>query len=161
MTPGSEATLAIAERFGPGVLDAAGAVDRKALGAIVFADPIARRELEGITHPAVYRAITAALRAFALLGDADMAFADIPLLFEGGRAGDFDRVVATVCPEPMQRERLAARGLDDESIAQRLAAQLPAAEKARRAHYVIDTSGTYEETEAQIDAMLKALRKSE
>ena len=160
MTPGSEATLAIAERFGPGILDAQGAVDRKALGAIVFADPIARRELEAITHPAVYRAITAAMRAFALLGDADIAFADIPLLFEGGRASEFDSVVATVCPEAMQRERLAARGLGPEDITLRLAAQLSAAEKARRANYVIDTAGTTEYTEAQIDAMLKALRAS-
>ena len=161
MTPGSEAALAIAERFGSGILDASGAVDRKALGYIVFADPIARRELEAITHPAVYRAITAAMRAFALLGDADIAFADIPLLFEGGRATEFDRVVATLCPEPMQRERLAARGLNAEEIEQRLAAQLSAAEKARRANYVIDTSGSFAETEAQIDAMLKALRASQ
>jgi dephospho-CoA kinase len=160
MTPGSEATLAIAERFGPGVLDAAGAVDRKALGAIVFADPVARRELETITHPAVYRAITAAMRAFALLGDSDLAFADIPLLYESGRATDFDRVVATVCPEPVQRERLAARGLSPEDVQLRLAAQLPAAEKARRAHYVIDTSGSYEVTDAQLDAILTALRAS-
>lgn len=160
MTPGSEATQAIAERFGPGVLDAHGAVDRKALGAIIFADPVARRELEAITHPAVYRAITAAMRAFALLGGADIAFADIPLLYEGGRAGEFDRVVATVCPEAMQRQRLAARGLSDEDIRLRLAAQLSAEEKARRAHYVIDTSGSLEHTSAQVTEMLRALRAS-
>lgn len=159
MTPGSEATIAIAERFGSGVLDAHGAVDRKALGAIVFSDPLARRELEAITHPAVYRAITAAMRAFALLGGADMVVADIPLLFEGGRAIEFDRVVATVCPEPIQRERLAARGLSASEIDLRLAAQLPAADKAARAHHVIDTSGTYEQTGAQVDELLKVLRQ--
>src|SRR5947208_1288285 len=61
---GTEATQAIAARFGPGVLDAAGAVDRKKLAPIVFADPAARRELEAIVHPAVYRAIVAGLRGF-------------------------------------------------------------------------------------------------
>ncbi|MEQ1869403.1 MAG: dephospho-CoA kinase [Vicinamibacterales bacterium] len=160
MTPGSEATIAIAERFGTGVLDVHGAVDRKALGAIVFADPLARRELEAITHPAVYRAITAAMRAFALLGGADMVVVDIPLLFEGGRAPEFDRVVATVCSEPIQRERLSARGLSASEIDLRLAAQLSAAEKAARADHVIDTSGTYEQTGAQVDELLKVLRQS-
>src|SRR4051812_3701048 len=67
---GTEATAAIADRFGPDVLDASGAVDRKKLGAIVFADATARRELEAIVHPAVYRAITAGFRGFEMLGDA-------------------------------------------------------------------------------------------
>src|SRR5438046_3197001 len=63
---GTEATTAIAARFGPGVLAADGSVDRKKLGPIVFADPAARRELEAIVHPAVYRAVAAGLRGFQL-----------------------------------------------------------------------------------------------
>ncbi len=66
-TAGTEATAQIAERFGHEVLDSSGAVDRHKLGAIVFADPSARRELEEIVHPAVYRAIAAGMRAFELL----------------------------------------------------------------------------------------------
>jgi dephospho-CoA kinase len=158
MTPGSEATLAIAARFGAGVVDAGGAVDRKALGAMVFADSSARRELEAIVHPAVYRAVAAALRAFETLGGADVAVADIPLLFETGRASEFDRVVATVCAVDAQRSRLAARGLTPTEIDQRLAAQMPAAEKARRAHDVIDTNGSLAATNAQIDTLLHKWR---
>ena len=83
---GTEATQAIAARFGAAMLDATGAVDRKKLGPLVFADPAARRDLEAIVHPAVYRAITAGLRAFELTGSA-IAIVDIPLLYENGRAG--------------------------------------------------------------------------
>src|SRR6476659_4635468 len=64
MSPGTEATQAIAERFGSDILDPTGAVNRRKLGPIVFADPAARRGLESIVHPAVRRAIEAGLRAF-------------------------------------------------------------------------------------------------
>ena len=92
---GTEATQAIAARFGQEILDEDGAVDRARLGAIVFADESARRELEAIVHPAVYRAITAGLRAFELIEKPPLAIVDIPLLYETGRAADFDRVIAT------------------------------------------------------------------
>lgn len=155
---GTEATQAIAARFGPAVLAGDGAVDRAKLGPIVFADAAARRELEAIVHPAVYRAITAGLRAFELTENPRLAVVDIPLLFETGRASDFDAVIATVCPVAMQVERLVARGMTDADARQRLAAQLPAAEKAARAQHTIDTSGTFEETEAQVQRILETLK---
>jgi dephospho-CoA kinase len=154
---GTEATRAIAARFGPGVLAEDGAVDRAKLGPIVFADAAARRELEAIVHPAVYRAITAGLRAFELTGNPRLAVVDIPLLFETGRPADFDAVIATVCPVAMQVERLVARGMNESDARQRLAAQLPAAEKAARAQYAIDTSGTFESTQAQVQQILETL----
>jgi dephospho-CoA kinase len=154
---GTEATHAIAARFGPGVLGEDGAVDRAKLGPIVFADAAARRELEEIVHPAVYRAITAGLRAFELTGNPRLAVVDIPLLFETGRPTDFDAVIATVCPVAMQMQRLVARGMSEADARQRLEAQLPAAEKASRAGYTVDTSGTFEETEAQVQRILETL----
>src|SRR5882672_10485660 len=93
---GTEATQAIAARFGADVLAADGSVDRRKLAPIVFADPTARRDLEAIVHPAVYRAIAAGLRAFELLGDYPLAVVDVPLLFETGAEKDFDRVIVTV-----------------------------------------------------------------
>src|SRR5438552_13408369 len=75
---GTEATAAIAARFGDDVLAADGSVDRAKLGPMVFADSAARRELEAIVHPAVYRAITAGLRAFELLGSHSVAVVDVP-----------------------------------------------------------------------------------
>jgi dephospho-CoA kinase len=154
---GTEATMAIAERFGAGVLAADGGVDRRKLGAIVFADPSARRELEAIVHPAVYRAIAAALRAFALVGNYPIAIVDIPLLYETGRAGDFDKVIATFCPPEAQLARLLERGLTIEQARQRLAAQSPADEKAARADIVIKTGGSFAETDRQVADVLATL----
>src|SRR5215210_2919582 len=88
---GTEATAAIAERFGADVLDPSGAVDRHKLAGIVFADASARHELEAIVHPAIYRAIAAGLRAFERLEPSPLAMVDIPLVYETGHAGDFDR----------------------------------------------------------------------
>lgn len=156
MVPGTEATRAIAERFGD-VLDAGGSVDRRALGALVFADGSARRDLEAIVHPAVYRAIAAGLRAFELIDRPPLAVVAIPLLFETGREGDFDVVLATTCGVEVQRARLAARGLNEVEITQRLSAQWSAADKARRAHHVIDTGGSFEQTDVQLDGILKNL----
>lgn len=156
---GSEATAAIAERFGDDVLASDGSVDRQRLGAIVFPDAAARRDLEAIVHPAVYRAIEAGLRAFELLGS-PLAIADIPLLYESGHASDFKKVIVTVCSVESQRSRLRARGLSDDAIEQRLAAQMSAEEKARRADYVINTEGSFEETDAQLAAVLSAISVS-
>jgi dephospho-CoA kinase len=154
---GTEASQAIAARFGTGVLDASGAVDRKKLGPIVFADESARRDLEAIVHPAVGRAIDAGLRAFELMGS-QVAIVDIPLLFETKGETKFSRVIATLCPPAVQLARLTARGLTAEEARQRLAAQLPAAEKAARADYVIQTGGPFAETDAQVEAVWNQLR---
>ena len=159
MAPGTEATSAIAERFGD-VLAADGSVDRAKLDPLVFADPAARRELEAMVHPAVYRAIAAAMRGFERLGGAPLAVVAIPLLYESGHAGEFDLVIATVCSPEEHRARLRARGLNDEAAQQRLAAQLPAEEKARRATHVIRTDGTHAETDAQVDTLLTDLLAS-
>jgi dephospho-CoA kinase len=155
---GTEATSQIAERFGHDVLDGSGAVDRHKLGAIVFADASARRALEAIVHPAVYRAIAAGIRAFELLDRSRVVIADIPLLYETGRAGDFDRVIATVCPRSLQIQRLKERGLSDAEAEQRLAAQMSADEKALRADYIIQTDDTFESTSAQVDQILDGLK---
>ena len=157
MAAGTEATRAIAARFGPDVVAKDGAVDRTKLGPLVFADPAARRALEAIVHPAVYRAITAGLRALELTESPRVAVVDIPLLYETGDASDFDAVIATVCPPELQMARLFERGMSEAEARQRLAAQLPAAEKAGRANYVIDTSGTFERTDEQLQRILERL----
>jgi dephospho-CoA kinase len=105
----------------------------------------------------VYRAITAGLRAFELLGGSPVAVVDIPLLYETGRAGEFDRVIATVCPRAMQIARLVERGLTRAAAEQRVDAQLPAEEKAARADYVIRTDATLAETDAQVERILTLL----
>jgi dephospho-CoA kinase len=154
---GTEATAAIATRFGADILAEDGSVDRAKLGSMVFADAAARQDLEALIHPAVYRAITAGLRAFELL-ESPLAVVDIPLLYESGHAEDFDRVIVTACPPEMQRARLLKRGLTDAEARQRLAAQWPTEDKARRATFVIRTDGTFEETDRQVDKIVTKLK---
>jgi dephospho-CoA kinase len=157
MAAGSPAAAAIAARFGGDVLTAAGEIDRRRLAAIVFSDPAARRELEGILHPAVYAAIDRWLAAQAAQG-ATLAVAEIPLLFETGHAGEFDRVVVTACDEPAQVARIVARGSTETDARQRIAAQWPLGDKVRAAHVVIRTDGSLAETRVHADAALVALR---
>ena len=153
---GTEASQAIAERFGRDVLDSTGAVDRRKLGPVVFADATARRDLEAIVHPAVHRSIAAGLRAFELTGST-IAIVDIPLLYETAGEGRFDRVVATLCSPATQLARLLARGLSETAAHQRLAAQIPAEEKAARADFVVHTDGTFAETDAQVESIWREL----
>jgi dephospho-CoA kinase len=158
MAAGTEATSAIVSRFGPEVLAPDGSVDRGRLGPLVFADPVARRDLEAIVHPAVYRAISAGLRAFELVEKPGLAVVDVPLLYESGHEGNFDRVIVTQCPVDVQLSRLRKRGLSEAEARQRLAAQWPTSDKAARATYVIHTDGPLEETDRQVDRVLTLLR---
>ena len=157
MVGGTEATRAIAARFGPDVLAADGSVDRARLGSIVFDDPAARRDLETLVHPPVYRAITAGLRAFELLHASLLAVVDIPLLYESGHESDFDRVIVTTCPPETQLARLRERGMSEIEAVQRIAAQWATEEKVRRAAFVISTEGTFADTEQQVEQILGRL----
>jgi dephospho-CoA kinase len=151
--PGTPGAARVASRFGPGVMTSGGRVDRRALAAVVFNDPGARADLEGIVHPAVYDAIH---QWFALLDPATpAAVADIPLLFETGHERNFDLVVVAACAPDEQVRRLLARDrLSEADARQRLAAQWPIAEKRAMADVVIDTSGSHEDTDAQVDALV-------
>ncbi|OFV90124.1 MAG: dephospho-CoA kinase [Acidobacteria bacterium RIFCSPLOWO2_12_FULL_65_11] len=148
---GTEATSAIAARFGSNVLAPDGSVDRQKVGPIVFADAVARKDLEAIVHPAVYRAVAAGLRGFELSGPYPAAVVDVPLLFETGHQGDFDKVIVTCCNQNVQLARLRARAMTEADARQRIAAQWPTEKKVSRADFVIDTSGTFEDTDRQIE----------
>ena len=157
---GTEATTAIAARFGAEILAADGSVDRQKLGPIVFADAAARRELEAIVHPPVYRAIAAGLRAFELMGDGALTVVGVPLLYETGGEQGFDRVVVTACAPDVQLARLIERGLTDEAARQRLAAQWPTERKTSRADFVITTDGSFAETDEQVERTMQRLKSS-
>lgn len=127
--PGSTGLARVVERFGPDVLDGSGALDRPALGRIVFADPAARRDLEGITHPLV-RDRTAALRD-ALPGDSVVVH-DVPLLVELGYAPRYHLVLLVGASEATRLERLSAsRGMGPGEARSRMRSQ--ADDGARRA----------------------------
>ena len=152
----SDGLKEVVRRFGRGVLLPDGALDRKGLGRIVFSDASARADLEAIVHPRVYRQID---QWFAdLPSGTRVALADIPLLFETGHEHDFERVVVCACEPEEQFRRLTSRDrLTAEEARARLAAQWPIGEKVKRADYVIETDGTFAETDAQVRGVYEAL----
>ena len=157
--PGTAGYQRIIGRFGSAILKSDGSLDRAALGALVFSDADARRALEAIIHPVVYAAIERWFDGHARTGRVEVAIADIPLLFETGREGDFDRVVVAFCPPALQKARVIERdGSSESEAARRIASQMPIEEKAAKADHVIDTSGTFEETTRQVREVWTKLR---
>lgn len=159
VAPGTDGLRSVVARFGREVLTADGALDRARLGAIVFANPAARADLEAIIHPEVRRRIASWHTDLARQGYRGPVIADIPLLFETGRTGDFEEVVVVACDPARQRERVMARdGLSAEAADTRIAAQWPIAAKVKAADHVIMTDGTFADTDAQVDALVARLR---
>lgn len=157
LRPGTPIAAAVVERFGPGVATQGGGVDRKALGRIVFADAGERAALERLVHPAVYERVAEWMAGLASSG-APWAVADIPLLYETGREGEFDRVVVVACDPRRQVERVMARdGLPEAAARARIAAQWPIECKVALADFVVRTDGSFEETDRQVDALLGRL----
>jgi dephospho-CoA kinase len=158
VAPGSPGLAAVAHRFGAAVVRADGTLDRAALATIVFADRIARTDLEAIVHPDVYRRIREWFAQLPL--GTPLAIADIPLLFETGHEHEFDAVIVVACSPEEQLRRLVARdGLPEADARARLAAQSPIDEKVRRAHYVIRTDDGFAETDAEIARVYRSLTK--
>ena len=156
--PGQPARDALRVRFGPEVLDADGRVDRRRLAALVFDDAAARADLEAIVHPPVRAVIDDWFRSPPGGAAHPFGIACIPLLFETGRAGEFDGVVVTACSPATQLARLTARdGLSPEDGRKRLAAQLPTGARTAGADYVIRTEGSFEETDRQVERIYRAL----
>jgi dephospho-CoA kinase len=147
--PGTPGLRAVVERFGQAVVSADGALDRPALGRIVFGDPKARAALEEIIHPEVYRHIR---EWFANLPPGTrVAIADIPLVFETGHNHDFDAVIVAACdPEEQVRRVMARDNLSAAEARARLGAQWPIEEKVKRAHHVIWTDGGFAGTDRQV-----------
>jgi dephospho-CoA kinase len=156
-SPGAPMLAEIAEAFGPGLIGADGALDRARLGAIVFRDPEARRRLGRIVHPKVGAEMLRRLAAARAAG-AKLVVLDIPLLFEGRKAGSgsaallaFDATVLAYAPEALQIERqLAREGYGRDEALRRVRSQMPIEEKRALADFVIDNSGSLAETGRQV-----------
>jgi dephospho-CoA kinase len=154
--PGTPTTKAIATQFGSVFLKPDGSIHRTLLAVKVFRDPETRHQIEAIVHPLVYETIR---RWFETL-DRPMGVASVPLLYETHREKDFDFVVVTVCPPEVQVQRILERDrMTEEEAHQRIAAQIPAEEKAARADFVILTGGTTLATDRQVDELIIALDK--
>jgi dephospho-CoA kinase len=162
--PGAAGYAPVVQEFGPGIVDAAGRIDRTALGRIVFADPARRTRLEAILHPLIFAAEEAALDRLAaskpdvLAGNAGIAVVNAALLVEAGTYKRYQRLVVVHCDEAIQVERLLRRDrLTRDEAQARIRAQMPTREKLKLAHYAIDTSDGEKETEARSRDVFEAL----
>ena len=155
--PGEPALAEIQRRFGPGVIDASGRLDRAALAEIIFRDENARKALEAIIHPRVRGRMRSRIERVKQEGRAPVVICDIPLLFETQAGLEWvDRTLVVYAPRQVQLQRLMARnGLTEAEAERRIEAQIPVAEKARRADYVIDNSGDLADTIKQVDQLWK------
>jgi len=156
--PGQPALAQIVSEFGRDVLTASGALDRKRLGSIVFANPERRLRLEAITHPAIRERFVARLDALAEQGFAGIVVFDAPVMIESGNYKNMERMIVVVTDDATQMTRLHGRdGTDDAENRRKIASQMPLAEKAKLADYVIDNSGSRESTAEQVRRVYAAL----
>jgi dephospho-CoA kinase len=156
--PGSPVVAEIVEAFGPGVAAAGGALDRSALGAIVFNDSDQLRRLEAIIHPIVRRQILETMREAEDAGVPIIAIEAIRLV-EAGYPALLDEVWLVTCDPAAQRERLAARGVRPADVSSRIAAQTTLADRVRPvATRSIDTSGTLAATRTKVEQALAEAR---
>jgi len=158
MEPGQPAYLEILRDFGEQILSADQRINRAALGEVVFRDSKRLKRLNEIVHPRVIQEQDRQLAAWERDG-VPVAVVEAALLIEAGYHKHVDRLVVVWCRPEQQRERLQARGLTSEQIAQRIAAQMPLEEKRRLADDEIDCSGTLEATRQQVEELVKKVKQ--
>ena len=155
MAAGGPATGLVANLFGADMLTAGGAVDRRRLGRVVFADTALRKQLEAVIHPLVAADRDAFLEEQRLAG-APVVVLDIPLLFETGAEALCDFVILCSAPDEVQRQRAMARdGMTKARLDAILASQMPLAEKRARADAEIDTGLGLDKAGAMLDSILE------
>jgi dephospho-CoA kinase len=167
--PGAAAYEDVVREFGRDILTADSRVDRKKLGAIVFADPARLARLNAIVHPRVLETQERELDAIERADPQAIAVVEAALLIEAGYASKLDCLVVTWCTPEQQLARLtrqdaagiAGRGLTLEQARQRIAAQMPNEEKRHMADEVIDCSGSLEHTREQVIALVAKLKNLE
>jgi dephospho-CoA kinase len=157
--PNSAGLRAVVEKFGAGVLAVDGSLDRKKLGAIVFADAEKRAALEAILHPLIFAAQEQALREIEEKDPRAVAVVDAALMIETGSDRRFDKIIVVWCEPEIQIARLMRRDqITREEALKRIGAQMPQDEKKKRADFLIDTSRGFEDARAQAADIVAELR---
>jgi dephospho-CoA kinase len=158
LLPDGEAYAPAVAEFGPGILDSSGRINRKKLADMVFGDPVKLKLLSTIVHPAVFHLETKMLQEVARTDPNGIAVLEAAILIEANRRDSFARIILTACDPEVQIERGMKRdNATREQVLARLANQMPLAEKRRHADYVIDTTGSKEETVRQIEEIYREL----
>jgi dephospho-CoA kinase len=150
--PGQPTLAALVDRFGPGILDEDGRLDRPALAAVAFADDASRADLDGITHPAINEEFVRRIKAAP---DDAIVVCDVPLLAESvqAQARGYPFVIVVEAPEAVRLARLAQRGVPRADAERRIAAQASDEQRRALATHVIDNGGGLVELERQVDTV--------
>ena len=152
--PGAPGLVDIIEHFGEAYLLSDGTLDRKRLGALIFSDREKRKELDVLLKERINDWIQAEKERYISEGH-KLIVLDIPLLYEGGYEDSCDAVMVVYVPEELQVQRLMSRNhLDADEAARRMQSQLSIEKKKELADFVIDNSGTIEETKKQVNDWL-------
>jgi len=165
MRPGEPVYYEVVRHFGPDIVGIDGAIDRKKLAEAAFgAGRI--QELNQIVHPAVIARQNAWMKEMAARDPQAITVVEAALMLEAGVGKRFDKLVVVTCTLQQKIERFARRhNLDlaaaEREVTRRMAAQLPEEEKVRVADYVIDNSGSLDELEAKVDALMAELRRTQ
>jgi dephospho-CoA kinase len=158
--PGRPAYHDIVNHFGRAVLNEDGAINRAALGGIVFADQAQREKLNSIVHPRVYEAQAEWLAEIARRDPDAIAVIDAALMIETGSYRRFDKLIVVYCEPELQLRRLVERNnLTREQAMARISAQMSSEEKLKYADYAINTSNGFEDTRRQVERVYDELRK--
>ena len=157
--PDKQAWFEIVAHFGKGILLKNGEIDRKALGEIVFGSDAEREKLNAIVHPRVLDEELKAIEEIKGRGLDAILILSVPLLIESGHYRQCDKIVVVTVDRDTQIKRLMERdGFSREESLRRISAQMPLSEKVQYADYVIDNSGSKEETELQVREVFRRLR---
>ena len=159
---GGEAYAPVVREFGSGVLGEAGEIDRRALAAQVFDKPGRLALLNSFVHPPVQRLEQEWLARVAAEDPRAIAVVEAAILIETGSYRRFDKMIVVACDEELQVQRSIKRdGASREEVLARLSHQMPLAEKRKFADFIIDTSGTKDETLRQTCEVYESLRRME
>jgi dephospho-CoA kinase len=150
----------VVSHFGQEILEPGGEIDRGRLGSIVFTDPQKLSDLNSILHPSLIARVGELTEELRSRHPRAVILVDAALIYEAGIADCFAKILVAWCRPEQQIERLMAKtGLSREDALRRRASQIPPEEKRRRADYVIDCSGSLEETQAQVEALYPEIKR--
>jgi dephospho-CoA kinase len=158
VAPGTDGLQAVVEAFGPDILSPDGSLDRGQLGALVFADPEARVQLNAIVHPRVRQQTAVQFAAAERANPAAIVVNDVPLLVEGDLQSLYEVVVIVDVPVETQVERLrTARGMSESDALARIAAQASREQRLAAANHVIDNRGSFDDLDREVARVWAAL----
>jgi dephospho-CoA kinase len=162
LAKGGAVYRSVVGEFGPGILAPDETIDRKALAALVFADPDRLAKLNTLVHPWVVKREEQLIADFARRDSEGIAVVEAAILIETGSYHRFDRLILVTCTEEQQFERAMRReGAAESDVRARLSRQMPLAEKRNYADFVIDTTGSKEDTLRQTRAVHDTLRREQ